>query len=211
MFELTPVEIIGYVASGFVVASLAMSSVVRLRILSLTGSSVFLVYAVLIGSVPIIITNLAIACINIWYLRQELGLRRDLGAVRIPVDSPFLIDFLHHHLDDIRRFQPAAALPEPAERAVAVLLMRDGLPAGAVVGERDGTALQIGIDYVIKPYRDSRLGRWLFGQGADVFRNAGFDRLVTEPGDTLHRRYLESMGFRRDDERYVLDLSSPAR
>ncbi len=50
-------ELIGYVASALVVTSLAMTSVVRLRTISLAGSVTFVVYGLLIGSVPIVITN----------------------------------------------------------------------------------------------------------------------------------------------------------
>ena len=53
-------ELVGYAASALVVASLAMTSVVRLRAISLIGSVTFVVYGVLIGSVPIVVTNAAI-------------------------------------------------------------------------------------------------------------------------------------------------------
>ena len=215
MFELTPAEIVGYVASAFVVASLAMSSVVRLRILSLTGSTVFLVYGTLIGSVPILITNLAIACINIWYLRLEFGRHHDLAAVPVAFDAPFLVDFLHHHLDEIRGFQPGASMPDPGPDSMVFLLVRDGLPAGVVAGRRDGTTLRIDVDYVIAAYRDSQLGQWLYSAGAAVFRNAGIDRLVTTPGGDTHRRYLQRVGFRPVDAAagsdYELSLNPPAR
>ena len=80
MFELSPTEIIGYVASLLVVVSLAMTSVVRLRTISLVGSVAFVVYGVLISSVPILITNAAIAVLNVWFLRAELG----TGAISEP-------------------------------------------------------------------------------------------------------------------------------
>ena len=144
-------ELIGYLASALVVVSLAMTSVVRLRAISLAGSVVFVVYGALIGSVPIMITNVAIACLNIWFLRNELGGRRALGAVVVPVDSPFLVDFLHYHLGDIHRFQPDFESPPPADDVVALLLMRDGLPAGALVGRRRGRDLYVLLDHVTKP------------------------------------------------------------
>ncbi len=61
-------ELIGYAASALVVTSLAMASVVRLRMFSLAGSLTFTAYGFLIGSVPIIITNATIACLNLWFL-----------------------------------------------------------------------------------------------------------------------------------------------
>ncbi len=45
-----------------------MTSVVRLRMLSLAGSVAFVVYGILIESIPIIVTNGAIALINVWFL-----------------------------------------------------------------------------------------------------------------------------------------------
>jgi hypothetical protein len=210
VFEFTAVEMLGYLASTFVVVSLAMSSVVRLRIISLVGSTLFLAYGVLIGSVPIVITNLAIACINVWYLRLELGHKRDLGVFPVPADSPFLTDFLAFHHHDVLRFQPDAPLPlDPT--ASAWLLTRDGLPAGVIAGRRDDDTLHVAIDYVMKAYRDSRLGEWVFGDGSRVFTSAGLRRVVSDPGADSHRRYLRQIGFRPDGDRYVLELSPRAR
>lgn len=204
MFELNGNEVVGYVASALVVLSLTMTSVVRLRLISLAGSLVFVVYGVLIESIPIMVTNAAIAVINVWFLRSELGHRRGLGASLIPYDAPFLHDFIQFHLDDIRQFQPGFAMPE--DEAFALLLTREGLPAGALVGRQTGTTLEIVLDYVMKAYRDSRLGHWLYGPGAVVFRNAGIDRLVSAPGDDVHRAYLERVGFTRHGDDYELAL-----
>ena len=186
-------ELVGYVASALVVLSLAMTSVVRLRTLSLAGSATFVAYGVLIESVPIIVTNASIAAINIWFLRRELGGGRDLGATVVPSNSPFLADFLGHHAADIAQFQPEY----DADRAVnfALVLMRDGLPAGVVMGERDGESLDVTLDYVLPAYRDSRLGRWLYGRGAAVFRQADITQLASAPGHDQHRQYLERVGF----------------
>ena len=50
VFEFDGAEIVGYVASALVVLSLTMTSVVRLRTISLAGSIVFVVYGILIES-----------------------------------------------------------------------------------------------------------------------------------------------------------------
>ena len=197
--ELNGQELVGYLASALVVASLAMTSVVRLRTISLAGSITFVVYGVLIGSIPIVATNGAIALLNIWFLSRELGGRRDLGAVVVPPDSPFLVDFLAHHAADIAHFQPEYDVTEPA--GFALVLTRDGLPAGVVLGDREGPRLDIELDYVLKTYRDSRLGAWLFGAGAGVFRSAGISEVTTAGGTEAHRSYLARVGFAYDRER----------
>ena len=66
-------EFLGYTASAFVVASLAMSSVLKLRILSLIGSTTFLMYGLLIDSIPVAITNGVIMVINLVFLYRLLS------------------------------------------------------------------------------------------------------------------------------------------
>lgn len=198
MFELSGAELVGYLASALVVVSLAMTSVVRLRMVSLAGSITFVVYGTLIDSVPIMITNGSIAVINVWFLRKEFRSGaphgRDLGVSHIRPDSPFLADFIAFHLIDIHRFQPDFHLPT-GDEVVSLLLNRDGLPAGMLIGRRDGSTLTIDLDYVLGPYRDSRLGRWLYGPGAQVFRADGIDQLRSAGTTDTHRKYLERVGF----------------
>lgn len=199
MFELSGAELVGYLASLLVVISLTMTSVVRLRMISLAGSLTFIVYGILIESAPIMLTNGAIAVINLWFLRKEFaaGSRggRDLGASAIRPDSPFLRDFVAFHLDDIHRFQPDFTMPT-GDDVFTLMLNRDGLPAGFLVGRRNDDMLMIDLDYVLGPYRDSRIGQWLFGAGADVFRHAGIDTLRTTADTDTHRKYLQRIGFR---------------
>ena len=200
------VELVGYLASALVVASLAMTSVVRLRIVSLVGSVVFVGYGLLLPSIPIMITNVAVAGLNIWFLRKEFAPHRDLGAVPIAPDAPFLLDFLHSHRTDIARFHPDFRDPGPGD--FVRLLTRDGLPAGAVVGSPDGDTLHLRLDYVMNAFRDSRIGAWLYGSGADVFTKAGFTTIMAEPESEAVRSYLVRSGFVAQDGRLVLRLRS---
>ena len=195
MIAVSATEIVGYAASALVVTSLTMSSVVRLRILSLCGSLTFFTYGVLIDSPPIILTNAAIAGINTWFLRKELvGRGIDLGVSRIRSDSPFLLDFIAFHARDIATFQPNFTMPV-GDDVVALLLMRDGLPAGMLIGRQEGSMMHVDLDYVLAAYRDSRLGTWLFSGSTTVFRSLGISELRAEATTDTHDRYLRRMGF----------------
>lgn len=197
-------ELLGYVASGLVVLGLTMRSIVRLRTISLVGSITFLTYGFLIDSVPIIITNACIAVINIWFLRREVLVspsdRHDLGASRIRADSPFLRDFVEYHHGDITGFQPEFQMPS-GDDVLALLLTREALPAGLVVGHPHGNTLHIDLDYVLREHRDSRLGSWLYGPGRAVFRNAGFTELRALAVTDAHDKYLRRVGFEPPDDR----------
>lgn len=185
------VELIGYLASALIVLSLAMTSVVRLRAISLIGSVTFVVYGVLIGSIPVIITNAAIAGLNVWFLWKELR-SKSLAMVPISVDAPFLADFLAAHRSDIERLQPGFVLNPDAH---AWLLNRDGLPAGVFIGRVSDDAMHADLDYVTPAYRDSRMGQFIYGEGARAFRDLGISYIVARPGAIEHRRYLEAMHF----------------
>jgi hypothetical protein len=201
---LSPVELIGYLASALVVASLAMTSVVRLRVVSLVGSLVFVAYGLLLPSIPIILTNVAVAGLNVWFLRKEFSANRDLGAVPITPDAPFLLDFLRSHAADIRSFQPG--FQPPAAGDFVLVLTRDGMPAGALVGTPEDDALRVRLDYVMHAYRDSRIGNWLYGPGAKVFTDAGFHSLIADPASEALRHYLLGVGFQNRDGQLVLGL-----
>lgn len=199
------VELVGYVASALIVVSLTMTSVVRLRLLSLTGALIFVVYGALLPSVPIILTNTAVIAVNAWFLRRELGPHRNLGAVPIGPDAPFLQDFLLAHADEIRRIWPTFGTL--GEEDFVLLLIRDGLPAGALAGHRDGSALRLTLDYVMSAYRDSRIAAWLYtGPGVRVLRDGGIATVIVEHPVPGHTDYLRDLGFRSVGGTLVKDL-----
>ncbi|KAB1068214.1 uroporphyrinogen decarboxylase [Tamlana haliotis] len=64
------VEWLGYLASAVLLVSFLMKSVVKLRIVNSVGCLLFVFYGIALtpSSLPIIITNSAIMCINFYYL-----------------------------------------------------------------------------------------------------------------------------------------------
>ena len=67
------VEIVGYLASAFVLASFVMKEMTKLRIVNIIGCSFFIVYGALIPSWPVIVTNVAIVCVNVFYLLKPVS------------------------------------------------------------------------------------------------------------------------------------------
>lgn len=67
------VEWIGYAAMATVLISFLMKSVNKLRIVNALGCLLFVFYGVSLSPVskPIIITNLAILCVNIYYVFKK--------------------------------------------------------------------------------------------------------------------------------------------
>ena len=66
-FSLT--ELIGYFASLGVLVSFFMKDIRRLRIINTIGCLLFVAYGIMLQySIPIIITNVAITVVNMYYL-----------------------------------------------------------------------------------------------------------------------------------------------
>lgn len=64
-------EMLGYLASVFVAASLTMRSLTRLRVINLIGSLLFTAYGLIISAYPVAVVNAFIVLVNIYYLQQS--------------------------------------------------------------------------------------------------------------------------------------------
>ena len=62
------IEMIGYLGSALVVASMLMSSVVKLRVINTIGSGIFAAYALMIHSYPTALMNICLVGINVYNL-----------------------------------------------------------------------------------------------------------------------------------------------
>jgi hypothetical protein len=71
LFGITLTEFVGYLASIMVLISFTMKDVKKLRTVNMMGCLLFVVYGFLMPTLriglPIIITNIAIFCINFYY------------------------------------------------------------------------------------------------------------------------------------------------
>ncbi len=190
------IEILGYTGSFFVVLSLSMSSVIRLRWLSLVGSSSFTVYGLLVGAYPVAVTNGCIVLLNLWHLsrlrkREEVFSLLDIRRV----DNAFVQRFLSFHHADIDRFFPdfdLAAIPG----ARIALVLRDVNPAGLVVWTEEDDTVRIHLDYVVARYRDMRCARFFLECHEETWFARGRRRLLSPAAGQVHRDYLRRMGYR---------------
>lgn len=198
-------EVVGYLASVLIAVSLMMTSVVRLRIVNLIGSLTFVVYGILIDALPVVAANVLIIVVNLVFLRRLLFVPEAFEVVPVPSDSPILERFLARYSSDMSSFFAPYA-PGPGD--LCLLVFDDLTPVGLLVGT-DETAgrLRVRIDYAGPGYRDLRLGRFLYRDGAVELTGRGFRSLVSDPGSATHRAYLERMGYRLEDGVMVVHLT----
>jgi hypothetical protein len=189
------VELIGYLASGLIVLSLLMASVLKLRVINLVGAAVFTAYGVLIGSVPVVVANGAIVLIDLYYLAVMM---RDSShdayfeIVEVDPRSELLRRFVEHFRRDIAISQPS--FTGVRDDHLAFMVLRDAIPVGVVLARPEGEDCHLDLDYVVHAHRDFTPGTVLFGESG-VFQARGLTSVTTAGQTDLHRHYLKRMGF----------------
>jgi hypothetical protein len=189
-------ELIGYLASALVVLSLLMTSVLRLRIIGLVGAFVFATYGLLIGAIPVVVTNGAIILVHgyhLWRLLRARAANAYFEVMRWPTDGIYLPRFVAFHADDIARSQPG--FDGMHDDHLAWVVLRDAEPVGLVLARHDGSGrAHIDLDYVTPEHRDFAAGLTLFSRSR-VFGADGITEVVAHADTDVHRCYLIRMGF----------------
>jgi hypothetical protein len=188
------IEAVGYLGSALVVVSLLMTRILRLRVIGLMGSATFLVYGLLIGSVPIIITNLVIVIINATFLWRATRLKEWFYLLEVHPDSRYLEEFLRFHHDDILVNQPDWN-GQVSDSDLAVLVLRDMQPAMAMVGAIGTAGMELRLDYAIPRFQDYRTGRFLYDANASFFASKSITAISASARTKGFIRYLNRMGF----------------
>ncbi len=187
--------LVGYAGSLLVVVSLSMTSVLKLRLVGLAGAITFLVYGVLIGATPVVVTNLVIIGIHGFYLYRAWTDREYFSVLEVLPTSRYLAEFFDFYRADIEKYFPGFVyLADVGD--VTLLVLRNMVPAGAFVARPAGDAtLDVTMDYAIPRYRDFKVGNYLFDTRADFFVARGWETLRTEAPTEAHAKYLRRMGF----------------
>ncbi len=193
----TILQLVGYFSTLLILVSFLMTSVVKLRLVNLVGSAIFVVFAFLTKSYPTAIMNVGLCIINIYFLIRLLRAKRLTLMLPIDLDSAYLREFLKLYREDIRTYFPAFDADAPGVDA-AYFVYYDMDPVGLTMGNRlaDG-ALDIHLDYTIPKYRDASVGRFLYPH---LLGEEGFTALEFRNASEKHEKYLQKVGFRKEGD-----------
>jgi hypothetical protein len=208
------IEIVGYVASALVVASIVQKSILRLRLIGLISAVIFFGYAVAIEAYPIAIVNLIVAGIHLWFLRKLIASKAEVFRVlRVLPESRYLIEFLDFYADEIQgRFQPDFVY-EPSSDQVAAFILRDMVPAGLLIGhvEADGS-FHVKLDFVIPQYRDFKIGSFVYSTDSALIAGIAPTLVWTDAANVEHAKYLKRIGFSEHPtrpNRFEIEVTEP--
>ena len=188
-------EWIGHIASGIILVSLLMNSIVKLRWINLVGAIVFAFYGFVLGLWPVAIMNVGIIFIDVYYL-AKIYLSNDYFTImEIDQNSQYYRSFVSFYKDDIDFFC-TDDIVDPDKSDVALYILRNMEIAGVFVATKAGEGeLEILLDYAIPRYRDFKLGKHLFDAKQQDFKELGFTKFKATSYNEAHTKYLKRMGF----------------
>ncbi len=199
-------DVIGWGGSALLVFSLLQARVLRFRTLNLLACVVLVFFNAMIDVWPMAAMNVVLSAINIWFIVRLLGERHDeavFDVLEVGPEDQYLRHVLALHREDILRYQPDFSWRPGDGDDHAFIVMKGDETVGVVVLRQEGAAASLLLDYVTPRYRD-------FTPGEFVWRRSGMltalgVRQVTTPPNMVGA-YYDHVGFRRTDDRYVLDV-----
>jgi hypothetical protein len=200
-------DVLGWAGSALLIYSLMQARVLRFRLLNLVACVILVIFNAVLGIWPMVAMNVALAGINLWFIRKLASERHSDVAFEVLEIGP-LDEYLRHtlrvHADDIARFQPGFVWDGAAPGHTAYVVQRGDETVGVVLvrDAGDGVA-QVVLDYVTPRFRDFSPGEFVYRRSG-LFRDRGFRRVVTPAG--MVAPYYGGLGMRREGESYVLDI-----
>ncbi|MFK5883403.1 MAG: hypothetical protein QM489_03575 [Candidatus Izemoplasma sp.] len=196
-------EYLGYLASLIVLLSLLMSSIKKLRWISLLGASLFATYGFLIGSLPVGFMNIGIVLINVYYLLKMYTAKDYFSLLPIQKNTQYFKYFLDYYKKDMESFVDTSVV-DIEKSEISFYILRNIVPAGIFVTTKyDDSTLKIELDYVVPAYRDFKMGNFIFSQQKELFLSKGYTRLISFTESEVHEKYLLKMGFSESNKENI--------
>ena len=195
----------GWGGSALLVFSLMQARVLRFRVLNTVACVILTAFNAFLGIWPMVAMNVVLCAINLWFIVKLTRERHDEAAfdvLRVRSSDAYLAHVLRVHGADITKFQPDFTGVSPS--SIVYLVQKGDETVGVVVLRvKDGTA-QVDLDYVTPRFRDFSPGEFVWRQ-SHLLETLDVTRVVTPPG--MQGAYYDRLGFHRDGDSWVLDLT----
>ncbi len=189
---------LGYLASVCLIISLIVTTDIKFRSYNLLGCLFFVAYALLLSAWPVLIPNAILLCINIYYLYQINSRQEKFDIIEFGAGNPLAQKFLDYYKEDIATYYPRFN-PSQINGSLNFIILRDLTVANIFSAElqQNGEAT-VYLNYTAKPYRDFKVGTFLFNKEKNFLVSKGVSKLLYKSMEHKgHIRFLERMGFAR--------------
>ena len=186
----------GYLASLFLIIALLVNGDVKFRIYNILGTISFIIYGIIFSAWPVLLTNVILFFINIYYLRKLYAHKEDFELIEFNGDEKLALTFLHFYREDIKTYFPDYEETQ-LKGNLNFVVLRDLVIANIFSAQvlENGDAV-VALNYTTKKYRDYKVGKFIFEREKQFLISKGIEKIVYKNVDNKsHMHYLKTMGF----------------
>lgn len=156
-------EIFGYFGTALVIVSMMMSSIARLRIINMCGGLVSLVYAALVGALPVVLLNLSLITINFIQTVRYFKAKRDFTAIKTNVADDTVGYFLSVYEKDITAIY-GKALPNIRDGSDVYIIFKKSEIAGILIGRESEYSFAPSLFYTLPHHTERHIGEFIVAE-----------------------------------------------
>jgi hypothetical protein len=168
----------------------------------------FLIAGMVSHSFLLSVSALFSSLISIFRYRRDRNKNRTLDVIFVQDhEDQYLRYFLDYYRHDIAKFFPTFDFKIEEEYLVVIILLKMET-IGLIIAEiRNHETLRICIDYMVPKHQGSRLAKTFYNCQLRCIDFLDYKYLYIEPQSKIHNDYLERIGFRLVDGKYVNQCS----
>lgn len=192
-------QVLGYLAFIFLAVSLWVTNDIKFRWINSWGCLAFVLYGLLIGAFPIVLTNAVLLAINIYFLFKIYRRQEKFDLLEFKKDGTLIPKFLSFYDKDIKAYFPEFEM-EDKDDEIKFVVLRDIVVANifiATVDERGNAYVKL--NFTVPKYRDFKVGRFLFDEGKEFLHSKGIKKIIYQKVHNLnHQKFLNVIGFKTE-------------
>ncbi len=186
----------GYLASVLLALGLLVNNDFKFRWLNTGGNVAFIFYGVVLGAIPIILTNSILLAINLFFLYKIYTRKEHFELLEFSNGGIMIDRFLSFYQVDIVNHFPDFKREE-LEPNLNFVVLRNLVIANifSVKPGSNGTA-EVFINYTVTKYRDYQVGHFIFEKEKEFLLRKGIKTIYYKTvANKRHKKFLIVMGF----------------
>jgi hypothetical protein len=189
----------GYLASLCLILALIINNDLKFRWLNTFGNIAFIIYAILLGTIPVLLTNGILLFINIFYLVKIYRRKENFDLLEFKGDEKLAQKFMEYYEKDMTHYFPRFR-KEALQHNLNFVVTRDLVIANMFSASLspNGDAF-VELNYTLQKFRDYKVGSFIFDKENDFLLSKGIKRIVyTQVDNKNHLDFLKVMGFTKE-------------
>jgi len=203
----------GYLASLCLIIALLVNNDLKFRWFNTLGNVFFITYAIILSAFPVLLTNVILLGINVYYLVKVYRRQENFDMLEFNGDETLAKKFLQFYQKDIAAYFPDFN-QTVMQHNLNFVIIRDLVIANMFSAkiESNGDAVVM-LNYTLEKYRDYKVGTYIFEKERDHLIEKGIKRIVyTKVVNKNHQQFLTVMGFKKETvsgaEHFIKNLIS---